>query len=576
MGEADASEVEANLSVTPEGSVRPVEGIGSGYTVDIGTLEGHGQYGTYDGVWSLHCKEACESTINITADGYDEYGWHKKQQCASTGSFNIQGGCLYAEGLDTLNLSPKVWTYGVFVGDANGLTGPFSIDTPVSFAVLGGGPDVTGQLVAQGYVIPHVGTFGGWAIEDLCGDCCNLLDILGDVEGEDVMVYVGHWIADPEQDIGTFWEPMCVGGGLIEVINGVITGGEVLYEMYALEGPVAGVFSWLGGTYCSSMAAEAGLPIDPRFIEDAWVTVRQLPSAGVDLGIIKTVDNPNPEVAEDITYTITVTNYGPGHATGVVVEDTLFDTVLTYLDDDATQGTYNDVTGVWTVGNLTVGASATLMILANVESEDEFINHATVTCDQPDGNPRNDTDSAAINPSLAINLEAGWNFVSWPLIPDYPGIETTPGVLDDLAPLLTNLESAWGNYDPVAGTWDSYDPESITNTLLTMNDGVGFWIEMLTPGLAIVIEGQEHPDPPATPRMYPVVGGAGGYWNVIAFKSTTAKSPDVYLGGIAGQYTIIYGFDEGAYFVVGTPGHLNLEPGLAYWIAVLESGNIFP
>ena len=65
-------------------------------------------------------------------------------------------------------------------------------------------------------------------------------------------------------------------------------------------------------------------------------------------------------------------------------------------------------------------------------------------------------------------------------------------------------------------------------------------------------------------------------WNVIGFKSTTAQSPDDYLAGIAGQYTIIYGFDEGAYFVVGTPGNENLEPGLAYWIAVLESGNIFP
>jgi hypothetical protein len=109
-----------------------------------------------------------------------------------------------------------------------------------------------------------------------------------------------------------------------------------------------------------------------------------------------------------------------------------------------------------------------------------------------------------------------------------------------------------------------------------MWDGVGFWIQTLNPGLSIVIEGLEQPAPPETPRVYSVDGGVGGLWNVIGFKSTTEQSPDDYLAGIAGQYTIIYGFDEGAYFVVGAPGHENLEPGLAYWIAVLESGNIFP
>jgi hypothetical protein len=111
-----------------------------------------------------------------------------------------------------------------------------------------------------------------------------------------------------------------------------------------------------------------------------------------------------------------------------------------------------------------------------------------------------------------------------------------------------------------------------------MNDGVGFWIDMLTSGNAINIVGQEQPDPPETPRVYPVVGGGvGGYWNVIGFKSTTPKSPDVYLAGVVGKYIMIYGYDNTTgYFIVGTPAHPNLEPGNAYWIAVLQSGNIFP
>jgi len=77
-GEADAWEVSATLSVEPEGSVRVTEG---GYTQAVGTLAGHGQNGTATLTWHLHCKQACESTITITAAAYDEYGWHLKQLC---------------------------------------------------------------------------------------------------------------------------------------------------------------------------------------------------------------------------------------------------------------------------------------------------------------------------------------------------------------------------------------------------------------------------------------------------------------------------------------------------------------
>jgi len=539
----------------------------------------------------MRCKAISESTINITAEGLDEYGWHKKQSCANTGNFVIDGGCLAAEGLWTGDeqSSTAGWTYGVFVGDANGLIGPFSMDTPVSLTLTSGGMDIMANMVVQGYVIPHVGTGMEWLIESLCdmgdgGDgCLTINDLLGlGIEGSDVMIFVGHWTLPPDIDTQIFWEDLCVVGGLLVVINRTLTGAGVLCE----SGGADAVLSFLGGEYCSSMAAEAGLPIDPRFIDDTNVTVKQMPSDGVDMGVINVVDNHNPVVSEDVTYTIMVTNYGPGQATGVEVTDTIADTVVDFVSASATQGTYNDATGIWTVGNMAVGASATLMVTAEVQSLDEYTNEAMVMCDQPDGNPLNDMGMAVINPSLAIQLEEGWNFVSWPLIPGKgePGdADIEPegtGVLKDLAvpDLATNLDSVWGNYDPLVGvlSWETYDPLAGSNPLTEMWDGVGFWINMNTAGQAILIEGQEQPDPPATPRVYEVVGGAGGYWNVVGFKSTTAQSPNEYLAGIPDQYTIIYGFDDGAYFVVGTPGHPNLEPGLAYWIAVLESGNIFP
>lgn len=81
-GEADAWDVAATLSVEPEGSVRLAEGE-KGYTKRLsdvaggdGTLTGHGVNESATFTWLVHCKQACESTITVTASGYDEYGWY--------------------------------------------------------------------------------------------------------------------------------------------------------------------------------------------------------------------------------------------------------------------------------------------------------------------------------------------------------------------------------------------------------------------------------------------------------------------------------------------------------------------
>ena len=74
-GWADAWEVSATLSVEPEGSVRVAAGDG-GYTQYIGTLAGWGNetQNSAEVTWHLNCKQACNSTITVTAQGYDELG----------------------------------------------------------------------------------------------------------------------------------------------------------------------------------------------------------------------------------------------------------------------------------------------------------------------------------------------------------------------------------------------------------------------------------------------------------------------------------------------------------------------
>ena len=119
---------------------------------------------------------------------------------------------------------------------------------------------------------------------------------------------------------------------------------------------------------------------------------------GADLSITKTVSNPNPAEGETISYTLTVTNSGPSDATGVQVNDPL-PAGLTYSSSSATQGSYNSGTGIWTVGSLNVGASASLTITAQVNTGtagQTLINTATVSADQGDQTPGNNTAQAAL------------------------------------------------------------------------------------------------------------------------------------------------------------------------------------
>ncbi|WP_295614348.1 DUF11 domain-containing protein [uncultured Methanobrevibacter sp.] len=88
------------------------------------------------------------------------------------------------------------------------------------------------------------------------------------------------------------------------------------------------------------------------------------PTVEADLAIVKVVSDSTPKVGDVITWTITVTNNGPDRAVDVVVHDKLPDG-LVYISDDS-NGKYDDVSGVWTIGTLQNNASVTLNILSQV------------------------------------------------------------------------------------------------------------------------------------------------------------------------------------------------------------------
>ena len=107
-----------------------------------------------------------------------------------------------------------------------------------------------------------------------------------------------------------------------------------------------------------------------------------------DLSLTKIVDDSSPTAGTDVIFTIEVTNGGPDDATDVEVRD-LLPSGFAYVSDDA-GGDYDDATGIWDVGTVTNGNSATLEITATVLQNGLHTNTAEVvssTTFDPDSTP---------------------------------------------------------------------------------------------------------------------------------------------------------------------------------------------
>lgn len=104
----------------------------------------------------------------------------------------------------------------------------------------------------------------------------------------------------------------------------------------------------------------------------------------IDLSVTKSVNNASPNLNEQVTFTITVTNSGPNAATGVSLFDAM-SSGLTYVSSSATRGSLDPATHIWTVGTVGVGQTFTLTINAIAASTDQQMNTAEViTADQFD------------------------------------------------------------------------------------------------------------------------------------------------------------------------------------------------
>jgi uncharacterized repeat protein (TIGR01451 family) len=167
---------------------------------------------------------------------------------------------------------------------------------------------------------------------------------------------------------------------------GAASGGNTNVPCTGSFGDAKGLDTW---TYYPSNVALAPLNIV---------------AAASDIAVTKSVSDANPAVGTNVTFTITAHNNGPDDTTVLQVTDVL-PAGFTFVSATASQGAYVAGTGVWDVGVLTNGSTATLQITVTVTGTSAVTNVATRTSTTPtDPNPANDTASSRVTGSTTPGL----------------------------------------------------------------------------------------------------------------------------------------------------------------------------
>ena len=122
-----------------------------------------------------------------------------------------------------------------------------------------------------------------------------------------------------------------------------------------------------GNTITNTTSAATGDQDDPSTVGDDLIESVTVNDAA-DLVTVKSLFSADatPNEGDSVTFLIEVTNDGAAQATNVSLTDTL-PTGITYTADTTSQGTYNSATGVWTIGTLNDGATATIMLTGTID-----------------------------------------------------------------------------------------------------------------------------------------------------------------------------------------------------------------
>lgn len=191
--------------------------------------------------------------------------------------------------------------------------------------------------------------------------------------------------------------------GVISLDIGNLNSGETVTATVEASSFVAGTLT--------STANVSSTETDPNPNNDSITTSVNISSttpAATDLELTKTVNNPNPNINDRVTFSIALTNKGPGVASSIKVTD-LLPPGLSFISASPEQGNYDNNTGIWDVGNMRDNLTRTLNIVAQVDTLEAITSTATVTSlSETDLNLGNNQASVSLS---TIGLGSGLTFV---------------------------------------------------------------------------------------------------------------------------------------------------------------------
>lgn len=155
--------------------------------------------------------------------------------------------------------------------------------------------------------------------------------------------------------------------------------------------------------------------------------------------------------------------------------------------------------------------------------------------------------------SFSISLNAGWNLISLPVLPENTTIEAVTEALGVV------LESVW-SYEN--GAWRIYSPQhSDVSDLDAVKPGRGYWINVTQAGRGIEIEGTINVDLPD------LVAG----WNLVGWGGLQPLPVAGALAAIGADGGRVWGYDDGQWRFFDSRYHglsdlAEIEPGKGYWV----------
>ncbi len=134
---------------------------------------------------------------------------------------------------------------------------------------------------------------------------------------------------------------------------------------------------------------------DPNSTNNNQTATMTLTANNADIQVTNTASNTTPKTNDTITLTVTVKNNGPDTAQNVTISEWTSNG-LTYISDNS-NGALNLNNGIWTIGTLQSGQTATLTITAKVSATTGTItNTATYNPVTNDPNSTNNNQTATI------------------------------------------------------------------------------------------------------------------------------------------------------------------------------------